>query len=596
MMKNLKIIVPILTGVVGILLGYVIFSMVGSAKDDQQEVQAASDQIWTCSMHPQIRQNEPGDCPICGMELIPLESNTSSNPLVLEMSPEAVKLAQIQTTIIGTNSDISTNVKLSGKMEANETTSASLVSHIPGRIEKLYVSFTGEKVYRGQKIATIYSPLLITAQKELLEAYKMKDQQPKLFEASKNKLLYWKITDEQIEDIITSGEVNENFHIYAEHSGVVQKRRVSVGDHLNQGGVLFDIQNLNSLWAVFDVYEKDLPKVDMKDRITFTTPSVPGEKFEGRVSFIDPVIDPQTRTAKVRVEVRNRGNLLKPEMFISGELIGTYDSEMKITVPETAVLWTGQRSVVYVQVPEVNIPSYEFREVLLGEKLGDEYQVIEGLEVGEEVVTNGAFVIDASAQLNNRASMMNRMVPGAVDEEVLPDYSEAVPKEFKNQLGLLNQSYIELKDAFVTASKESIHSSATQILEHLENVDMSLLDGERHQYWMDQRKTIKVMTEHILNEQDIKEQRMYFVDLSDAIIKSTKVFGVKDRVFFIQFCPMANNKEGAYWLSEEKEIRNPYFGDKMLTCGEVKTRIDENYKVEKPKTSSSKPAISGHNH
>ena len=179
--KNQLIIVGLLSAVLlGLGLGYAIFQPPENPdkKEDSEHIHSAGETIWTCSMHPQIRQNEPGDCPICGMDLIPLTANTSSDPTILEMTAEAVKLAQIETTIIGTSSTAEKKLNLSGKIQADERRVASQVAHIPGRIEKLYVSFEGESIRKGQKIANIYSPELITAQQELIQALRMKELAP----------------------------------------------------------------------------------------------------------------------------------------------------------------------------------------------------------------------------------------------------------------------------------------------------------------------------------------------------------------------------------------------------------------------------------
>jgi len=594
-MKKKNIIIPIITALLGIAIGYFIFSSPNQNEDEHESHEEHEEEIWTCSMHPQIRQNQPGDCPLCGMDLIPLES-TSVNPLVLEMTEEAVQLAHIQTTIVGSDQMLTSSLQVSGKIEADETTSASLTSHIPGRIEKLYISFTGERVYEGQKIATIYSPKLITAQKELLESYKMKDEQPKLYEASVNKLKNWKITDDQINEIIELQVVKENFDIYADYSGVVQKRLVSVGDHLGEGEVLFDIQNLSKLWVVFDVYEKDLELIKLGNLVTFTTPSISGKTFQSKVSFIDPVINPMTRTAKIRVDISNQDNLLKPEMFVNGEIFSANESEMNVTVPKSAVLWTGQRSVVYVKVPELSIPSFEFREVLLGQSLGDKYQVIDGLIVGEEVVTHGAFVIDASAQLNNQTSMMNRLIPGATDANYLPDYTGTTPSELKKQFQNLIEEYITIKDALVESKSNDAQANSNKLLSTLNEIQMGLLSGQEHKYWMEQSKIIKVQADHIRNESDLEIQRDYFSELSLAIVNMTKVFGVFNKIYYEQYCPMANDGNGAYWLSKEETIQNPYYGEKMLKCGEVKNLIDKNYKNEIPKANPTNNPSQGHNH
>lgn len=597
-MKDRKFLPAIITGIVGIGLGLWIHSMLYNESKEEhihEGQETMEHQIWTCSMHPQIRQNEPGECPICGMDLIPLDESTSTSPIRLEMSEEAVKLSNIATTIIGKGDVSNSEIVLSGRIEANETTSASLVTHIPGRIEKLYVSFTGEKVNKGQRIALIYSPLLITAQKELIEAAKIKDEQPKLYEASVNKLKYWKIADKQIEEIISTGEIKENFVIYAENSGIVQQRKVSVGDHLKEGGVLFNVQDLNRLWVVFDAYEKDLPYIKLGDEITYTTQSLPGREFKSKVTFIDPIINPQSRTAKVRLDVSNTGNLLKPDMFVAGQLASDFVSEMDLTVPKSAVLWTGTRSVVYIKVPELSIPTFEFKEVLLGESIGDEYQVIDGLNAGDEVVTNGAFVIDASAQLNNQASMMNRLVEGVYQYEHLPDYSDETPVQFKKQLENTVEAYLLLKDDLVRTDASAAMSSAKKVLAQLEKVDMVLIKGEAHTHWMHLQKRIKTMATHISGESDVKVQRDYFVDLSAALTEAIKVYGLDSKVYYEDFCPMANDKIGAFWLSKDAEIQNPYFGDKMLGCGEVKNKIDADFEIKHP-SSSSNQKMAGHNH
>ncbi len=300
--KNIGIYIGLI--IAGFILGWLIFggTSENTNSDDHNHTESENEtEIWTCSMHPQIKLPEPGDCPICGMDLIPLDQNANSNPLVLEMTDDAVKLMNIETTIVGEGNNSEDGIRLSGKVISNETTTASIVSHIPGRIEKLYVAFTGEQIRKGQIIAKIYSPNLITAQKELIESAKIKDVNPSLFNATVNKLKYWKITDKQIDDILKSKKVKESFGIYAEHSGIVSNKRVSVGDHLMEGGVLFDIQNLDKLWVEFDAYESDLQSIKKGDEITFTTPSIPNKKYTAKVTFIDPVINPQTRSASVRV-------------------------------------------------------------------------------------------------------------------------------------------------------------------------------------------------------------------------------------------------------------------------------------------------------
>ena len=413
-MKN-TIIIAIISS---LIIGWAIGKFTSTSASDKATVSTETthqhsdkEEIWTCSMHPQIRLPHPGKCPICGMTLI-LADDNKENSIALTMTKEALALMNVQTTVVGAEKPLTnTGIKLSGRIKPNETTNAKLVSHIAGRIEELYVNYIGESVSKGQKIATVYSPDLITAQKELLEAHKMKEINPQLFEATKNKLKYWKITDDQIQSIIERKTVIENFDIYSDFHGVVAQKNVEVGDHLKEGEVLFQISDLSNVWGVFDAYENQLTNIHTGDIIQFTSPSQPGTKQKGKITFIDPVLNPKTRTASVRIDISNKYNKLKPEEFIEGELLkAPTNTDTAIYVPKSAVLWTGERSVVYVKLPEEEAPTFEYREVTLGSTSGKNYQITSGLKKGEEIVVNGAFVIDASAQLNNRNSMMNKKV------------------------------------------------------------------------------------------------------------------------------------------------------------------------------------------
>ena len=607
MNSNIKTTIIIIAAIaIGLLAGYFIFGNNQNPKNsdhthnNKPEINqsTANDKIWTCSMHPQIRQNEPGQCPICGMDLIPLEENTSNNPLVLEMTSEAVKLANIQTTIVGdANTKTGKTIRLSGKIQPDERLASSQVAHVSGRIEKLFVSFTGEKVTKGQKIALLYSPEMIIAQRELLEALKLKDLNPDLIEAAKNKMRYWKIGESTIQQIEQEGKLQENFTVYADESGVVTNRRVSVGDYLKQGEPLFDLMNLGKVWVFFDAYEEDLPTISIGDKIEFTTPSLPNKTFHTRVTFIDPIINSNTRVASIRTEVNNSRRTLKPEMLVYGTLQKESENSSQIIVPKSAVMWTGKRSVVYIKVPDTKIPSFEFREIEIGEAVGNNYQVISGIEKGEEVVSFGSFTIDASAQLNNQNSMMNRRVSVERIDHLapLPDYTEDTQPVFKEQLYSLASTYIRLKDALVATDHQKAKEAASQVLAELDKVDMSIIKGDAHHYWMEQQSAIKAHSEKIATSDDIEEQRKQFDFLSQAVIKSVKVLGIGEATLYVQHCPMVNDNEGADWLSNEEEIRNPYFGDKMLTCGLVKTTIDATFK-NPPMPKDTKHRQNPHNH
>jgi Cu(I)/Ag(I) efflux system membrane fusion protein len=395
--------------ILGTFIGWLVFHP-SQKKEDKQDsiIEVAKGTIWTCAMHPQIRMEQPGKCPICGMELIPLVKGTTASidPDAIHLSKEAAELANVLTSLVTKQKPVKV-VRLYGKVQADERLFQSQTSHVPGRIERLSVNFTGETVVEGQVLAEIYSPELITAQQELLETVKTKQLQPELYEASKEKLRQWKLTDDQIAKIESSGVVQNNFEVVSNTSGTVTARRVNTGDHVSQGTVLFDIADLSKVWIMFDAYESDLQFLRIGEKLSFTLQALPGIDYSGNIIFIDPVIDPVTRVAKVRVETGNQSGKLKPEMFATG-IVSTTLNEYRdnMVIPKTAVLWTGKRSVVYVRQPG-DEPVFKLREIGLGPMLGESYVVIDGLTEGEEIVTSGTFSVDAAAQLEGKPSMMN---------------------------------------------------------------------------------------------------------------------------------------------------------------------------------------------
>jgi Cu(I)/Ag(I) efflux system membrane fusion protein len=402
---------------VGLLLGWFLFhgpNNSASPSPTTGTTAETTDQhktIWTCSMHPQIRMDHPGKCPICAMDLIPLqnspEDETATSPDEIRMTESAMKLADVQTVIVQ-KAFPKKSIELLGKVKPDERNIAELTARFGGRIEKLYVNFTGQNVAKGEKLATIYSPALMTAQKELIEARANVQTNPDLYNAAKNKLKLWDLTDEQIDEIGKKAEAGNYFDILSPITGTVTQRNVSLGDYVKEGNALFQVVDLNHVWVMFEAYESDLPWVKTGDKVNFTIPSLPGKRFSGQVAFIDPLIDPRTRVAQVRVEIRNPGQLLKPEMFVNGILTSTIAGNKKdLLIPKTAALWTGKRAVVYVKIPGREQPTFNYREIVLGPSAGNFYVVDSGLSEGGEVAVNGVFKIDAAAQLAGKPSMMN---------------------------------------------------------------------------------------------------------------------------------------------------------------------------------------------
>lgn len=573
--------------ILGVIAGYLIFggtSNESTLKEHDHSEEIASSKMWTCSMHPQIMQPEPGDCPICGMDLIPAESGADGLAMnQFKMTKNAMALANVKTLVVGSGNTKEGILTLSGKIVENEEINGTQAAYFGGRIEKLNVNFEGEQINKGQLLATIYSPELVSAQQELLTATRLKESQPELYKAVRNKLKLWKLSEKQIAQIENSGKVTENFPVFANASGTVSKIMVEEGDYVKQGAALFSIADLSSVWAVFDSYENQVGSLKKDQPITIVANSYPNTRLKAKISFIDPMLNSNKRTVEVRAVLRNKDGLLKPGMFVQGSImLSAGKMADRLTIPESAILWTGERSVVYVKTDSEE-PVFEMREVTLGTIVNGSYEVLEGLKNGTEIVTNGTFTVDAAAQLKGKKSMMNedggKTMTGheghtgaSMEEEptttsMKMDIPKGVQKDFISIIDL----YIDVKDALVASNPEQAGTSSKLALNSLKKINEMNLDKMTKGHL---NKVVEMFTK-ISNTGDLVIQREHFITLSANMISISTNLKEISNSLFVQNCPMANKNKGANWLSREKEIRNPYYGEAMMTCGEVKQVISK---------------------
>ena len=546
----------------GLLLGWLIFGGKHSENvSHDHETTQTTPQMYTCSMHPQIMQREPGDCPICGMELIPAEAGAEGLAVnQFRMSEQAVALANISTTKVGSSTEEGRSLVLSGKIEANEKRSKVQAAYFGGRIERLNVNTTGEEVRKGQLLATIYSPELVAAQQELLTTANLKNKQPQLYRAVRNKLQLWKLSDKQIDEIEAKGKVQEFFPIYATLSGTVTEKIINEGDYIKQGQPLYRIADLGSVWAVLDAYENQISMLREGQTLRIASNAYPGKTFESTIDFIDPILNTTNRTTRVRAVLKNTDGKLKPGMFIKASVGVDLKTENTITIPRSAVMWTGTRSVVYVQ-PQPDQPVFELREIELGREMNDTYTVLAGLDPGERIVTQGTFTIDAAAQLQGKPSMMNREEKS--DEKTRETIS--LPDAFQKKLWPLIESYMAMNSFFVATDAAGVKQQARKVLQEYEKLDVSVL-GTAEKALVNQGSQ---MITAIANSEDIEEQRTHLVILSDVMVTLATNMKELPEELYVQNCPMANQNKGADWLSNKGEILNPYYGDAMLHCGSI---------------------------
>jgi len=452
-------------------LGYLLKSLT-SAPHAEPASNQQKQQIWTCAMHPQIRQPKPGKCPICFMDLILVSTFEHDEPLgprQISFSPEAIKLMEIQTTPVE-RKFVEAEIRMVGIVDYDETCLKDITAWVPGRIDRLFVDFTGTEVIKGDHMVRLYSPDLISAQAEYLQALKaaknIKDETSELIrhsteatlKAAREKLALLGLQDQQIEEIEKTGEPTDYIIIYAPLGGIVIHKYATEGMYVQTGTKIYTIADLSQVWVNLDAYESDVDMVAYQQPVRFAVEAYPSETLEGKITFKSPILDPKTRTVKLRVNVPNPDGRLKPGMFVSAVvysklsqsgvmtdpalaakwtcpmhpsilkdapgacdicgmdlvtvesrgLVNTNQSNQPpLVIPASAPLITGKRAVVYVMIPDPNRPVFEGREVALGPRAGDCYLVKEGLSEGELVVTNGNFKIDSALQIQAKPSMMS---------------------------------------------------------------------------------------------------------------------------------------------------------------------------------------------
>lgn len=604
---------------IGVGLGrYLLPSTSSSVGSDAASVstESAADSvvpaIWTCSMHPQIQQPAPGKCPICGMDLIPLEQDDSGDdgPRTMSMSESSRALADIQTTLVRRDLPVA-QVRLVGELGYDETREKSLTARFPARIDTLYVNFTGIQVTRGEHMAEVYSPDLLTAQRELITAHKS-DPDSSITRVTREKLRLWDLQPDQIEAIVETGEVRDHIQLRAPIGGVVVSKNVNEGDYVNTGDTLFSIVDLSELWLYLDAYESDLTWLRYGQDVAFKVESFPGETFHGRIAFIEPEVTRETRTISVRVNVANSDRRLKPGMFaratvearmaaggkvyapefagkwispmhpeivkdgpgscdvcgmalVPAEELGYVsapDTSAPLIIPASAALRTGRRAVVYVEVPNRDRPTYEGREIVLGPRAGDFFIVETGLEDGERVVVNGAFKIDSALQIQAKPSMMNPKGGGPppghdhsggtiATGAGRPSAAVDIPS---NQIIALVEPYLALQAALAGDDLESATRSVK-----------TLIDVAGH------NGPLPELLHRMLAAESLEEMRRpHFDTLSNALITAIRAdAGGLDGKLLVMHCPMVYEDRGADWLQADEPLRNPYFGAMMLRCGEI---------------------------
>lgn len=641
--------------IAGIVLTLILNSLFsgGSHHHDTQTQTASSTtaSVWTCAMHPQIRQPEPGPCPICGMDLIPVVSqdDDSGNPRVLTMSESAKKLAEIQTVSVK-REYVEHELRLVGKIEYDETRLKYITAWFPGRLDRLYVDYTGTPVKTGDHLAEIYSPAILTDQEALLQAKQSAARSngstvnPALanrnqtLERARERLRLLGLTEQQIADIEEKGVASERVNFYSPMDGIVVDKMALEGGYVETGSRIFTIADLSHVWVKLDAYESDLQWIHYGQEVEFTSVSFPGEVFKGRVSFIDPFLNQQTRTVKVRINVDNHDGKLKPDMFVravvhskvnaageiydqmlagkwicpmhpeiikdetgvcdicgmplvNAESLGYVDAEDKdheppLVIPASAPLITGKRAVVYVKVPDTDKPTFEGREIVLGPRLKDHYIVQSGLEEGEEVVVKGNFKIDSALQLQAKPSMMSPeggvMTGGHQHGEITP--------QAQNQLPSIPVIPTEALQDLLSAYQPLHKALAADDLASAQTASNTWVEAAK-KHGLQQ---IEMLGHGVMHAESIAAARMAFSTISTTLIDALHQQNPLEKTVYVVNCFMAFGDQDADWIQWDENVLNPYLGGKMPNCGVIKETMIPNQAGGQPSPQTESNLIHQH--
>lgn len=537
---------------------------------------------WTCSMHPQIKLPEPGACPICGMDLIPLEAGGEEGPPTkVTLSARAKTLARIRTVEV-TRGDTTVELKLLGRVEIDETKMRTITSWVGGRIDRLNVRATGARIGRGQVIATLYSPEVYAAHQDLISAKKQIEKLGRALpttqsaagaalESARERLRLLGLPEPEIAEMERETSPRKQLRIRSPYGGTIVERMVDEGQFVAPGTPLYRTAGLGELWVQLDAYEGDLARITKGQKVTLLMASLPGESFDGNVDFVDPVLNPATRTVRVRVVVKNDKGRLSPGTFAEAIIHAPEGKRVAapLVIPRTAPLFTGVRSVVYVEVAGSDGLTYEPREVQLGPRAGEVYPVVSGLKERERVVVNGAFTLDSELQIRGGRSVMTMEDDGSRHAPSLLE----VPSSFLKGLEPVLREYLALQKALAADDVEAARKAFDTLGQAATRFHPRAPKAASNA-WHGLRERAIESAKRGGGAKDILAVRAEFLVLSQLTIEVMRRFGNPSPAEVrLAYCPMAADGKGAHWLQQSESIENPYFGKSMFKCGDIQHTV-----------------------
>ena len=533
---------------------------------------------YTCGMHPWVVLPEPGVCPICQMDLVQLDPAKFSSEVTID--PTVVQNMGVRVEEVTTGPLMGT-VRTVGTVTYDETRVREVTTKFDGWIETLFVDSLGTQVADGDPLFTVYSPQVYAAQEEYLSAHRNHGgtNDNTLLEAAHTRLSFFDLDSQQIEELEQRDQPLKAVTIRSPYEGVVIDKQANEGMKVNAGNLIYRIADLSRLWVMVTVYEYQLPYVEVGQKAAMTLPYIPGQTFEGEVTYIYPYLNTRSREARVRLEFANPHGVLKPGMFANVELHNTLAKD-RVLVPRSAVLDTGQRQVAFVWLGDGR---FEPRDLTLGiEMQAGQVEVLAGLEAGEQVVTSGQFLLDSESKVREALAKMVQddlaMAPDPNEDESADDELVALPETAAEALADALKAYFAASEELINDQMDGLAEAGESVGQALDRMTQMPVPNDPHLWHrLDSPAKAKAAAEDLVAAESIEEARLALADLSIAmqrLVETTGVPAMIDQSIESVRCPMyLSGQGGSRWLQPAGPVRNPYMGQRMLGCYDERTTL-----------------------
>ena len=541
------------------------FSALVNPSSGQQEQESGETTWYISQMHPWIIQPEPGQCPICGMDLVPVDPERFTGEIAID--PVVLQNIGIRLKEV-VSGPVQASIRTVGNVTYDETKVTDLSLKISGWVERVYVDFQGSKVGEGQPLFELYAPELYATQEEYLILWKNRSRgdNEELLRSARTRLEFFDISSEQIAELERTGVASKTMTIRSPVDGIVVEKLVNQGMRISPGMITYRIADLKTVWVMATFHEFQLQYLSEGRDVTMTLPYLPGRSFEGKINYIYPYIDERTREIKVRLEFDSRNEFLKPGMFANVELQHS-EGEASVLAPREAILNTGERNVAFVSAGEGR---FEPRTIELGREADEGMiEVLGGLEPGEQIVASGQFLLDSESRV--RESLAKMIRGDTVAEQTTPHAHLAradtvmLPENSHIQIARALESYLAMQNSFYNDNFSGVANKAWEMAEFFRRASENApRDAPRFWHQSTELQTIQDKLSEMAGSESLESARVAFGHVSkalnDLLLKTGVPDSYKQQIKGFRCGMFAEAPDGGIWLQVGAQARNPFFG------------------------------------